>query len=74
MSVRSLKHLEALVRLADIELERDEYVSRSGVYRALLDSAMPYLRNALLDLLKERDRVNDDRWAQGLPEITEVTT
>ena len=68
----SIRHLEALVRLAEVELQRSEYVDRSGVYRALLHEALPYLQARLTHLVKERDRVNDDRYAQGLPDVEEV--
>ena len=68
----SLSHLRALVHLADVEFQREEYADRSGIYRALLSQAMPYLRSALKDMRERIDRINDDRWAQGLPEVDEV--
>lgn len=69
----TIRHLEALVTLAEVELQRSDFVDRSGVYRALLHEAMPYLQAALTELVKERDRVNDDRYVQGLPDVEEVT-
>jgi hypothetical protein len=72
MSTRTLAHLQALVRLADIELERNEWGDRTGVFRALLGEAMPYLRNLVFDLRTERERVNEDRYVQGLPDVDEV--
>lgn len=69
----NIRHLEAVLRLAEVELQRDDYTDRTGIYRALLSESVPYLRDALSRLVAERDRINDDRYAQGLPEVDEVT-
>lgn len=69
----SIKHLKALVLLSEVELERSDFVDRTGVYRALLHEALPYLQATLTELVKDRDRVNEDRYVQGLPEVDEVT-
>ena len=45
------QHLDAILTLADRELARDDWHERGGIYHALLDQALPYLRQ-----LRDRER------------------
>jgi len=38
------KHLDAILTIADRELAREDWHDRGGVFRALLEQALPYLR------------------------------
>jgi hypothetical protein len=38
------RHLDAILTIADLELARDDWHERGGVFRALVDQALPYLR------------------------------
>ncbi|NDD77840.1 MAG: hypothetical protein EBZ43_10480 [Betaproteobacteria bacterium] len=43
----TVKHIEAIVTMAEREVSRAISPERSGVYFALLEQALPYLRNLL---------------------------
>lgn len=51
----SINHLQALVDMAIAEVERDDWHDRAGALRALLEGALPYLRDVLTELAKQRD-------------------
>jgi len=48
--MNDVRHLEAVVTLAESELAIREWHDRAGVYRALLEHAMPFLKQMLADL------------------------
>jgi hypothetical protein len=50
----TLRHLDAILTIADRELARDDWHDRGGAFRALLDQAMPYLRQ-----LRDREHALD---------------
>ena len=44
------KHIEAILTIADREMARPDWHDRCGVFRALLEQAMPFLREMSEDL------------------------
>lgn len=51
--MNDVRHLEAVVTLAESELAIREWHDRAGVYRALLEHAMPFLKQMLADLAEQ---------------------
>ncbi len=67
-----LQHLSAVITLADAELHRDEWESRTGVFHALLDQAMPHLRALAAQLQAKESRLALLKLQQATKELEQA--